>query len=132
MNSGSRLIQELARCSMSPGTASKRFVRDMASRSAEYELSERAEAYAWRIAFHYRRQLPDDLTAEAVRRKVDHQWEARGEMATTHAKCTVCGMTLHSPRDVNSPCPGPPKPKIHKRVIRASDWEEAKECPLFP
>lgn len=95
-----------------PGTASKRFVRDTAARPADYVLSERAERFAWRLAHIYRRQIPKAVAEEAARRKVDHQWEpAKEERWRTREKCAVCGIHMHSERERNRPCAGPPEPK---------------------
>lgn len=106
MTASHPLIRALAGVSFAPGTVSKRFVQNMAARPADYELSERAESWAWRIAYHMRRQLPKDLAAEAVARKIDHKWEP----SFTTVKCSVCLTVLHSERERNAPCSGPPKP----------------------
>lgn len=94
MNSQHPLIRALADVSFSPGTANKRFVRDIAARSAEFELSARAEAYVWRIGYRMRRQLCAALAAEVVARKVDHVWHAEGSHdappGSPHMRCANC------------------------------------------
>ena len=71
---GRELITALSRVTFPCGSATKRFVRDMNAKPADYVLSQRGEAWAWRIAYICRRQLPVPLREEAERRKVDHQW----------------------------------------------------------
>ncbi len=111
---GREVIDVLARRVTFPcGIASKRFVRDMACTAADYVLSERAERFAWRIAYVYRRQLPKAVAEEAVRRKVDHKWTAPGHFDSAIPKCAVCGRLMVSKRENNAPCPGPPK--VNKR-----------------
>jgi hypothetical protein len=109
MTASDRLIQSLAGCSFSIGSASKRFVRDISSQPADFALTERQEAFAWRIAFHYRRQLPIDLSAEAVRRSAPHQ-VVPAKDKWYEADCAVCLQHL-TKRELKSPCSGPPKPK---------------------
>lgn len=50
-------IEALSRCRFSPGSAEKRFVRDMFARERTYELSEKQHAFLNRLAHSYRRQL---------------------------------------------------------------------------
>lgn len=50
-------IEALSRCTFSPGSAEKRFVRDMFARERTYSLSERQDAFLNRLAHRYRRQL---------------------------------------------------------------------------
>lgn len=116
MKAGDRLIQELAGVSFAPATASKRFVRDMAAHDPDYELSERAEAFAWRIAYHHRRQLPKDLADEAVARKKDHIYIPGSK--SKHGRvmeCSICGAPMFSKREQNAPCPGPRLPKPERK-----------------
>lgn len=94
------------------GISSKRFVRDMAETATDYVLSERAERFAWRIAYVYRRQLPKAIAEEAAARKVNHQWELDGEILR---RCAVCRTVQYSRRVINSACPGPPATKTPKR-----------------
>jgi hypothetical protein len=51
------IIQALARCSFQPGSWTKRFVRDLASKPVEFVLSEKQQAALHRTAWHYRKQL---------------------------------------------------------------------------
>ena len=56
------LIQRLSRCRFRdaphrPGSAEKRFARDMASAGKEYELSERQVWYLAFLRYRYRKQL---------------------------------------------------------------------------
>jgi hypothetical protein len=133
---GRELIDVLARhVTFLPGIASKRFVRDMAATPADYVLSERAEAYSWRIAAIYRRQLPREIAEEALRRKVLHQWTPPAEGADGTWKCAVCLRGLRGERERNAPCPGPPPPpKPRKpRVKRAGAAVDASpvEAPML-
>lgn len=98
-----------------PATASKRFVRDMAARPADAPISGRAERFAWRIAYRFRRQLPKDIAEEAVSRKVDHQWENIGGDKFL-LKCAACGSQAwhKTSREINAPCPGTPPPRTEK------------------
>jgi hypothetical protein len=111
MTSQHPIMQALAHVSFAPGTASKRFVRQMASKPADYEYSERATAYVWRIAYIFRRQLPKELAIEAVARKVSHVPEITAESSTP--RCAVCGYFLTA-RELNAPCAGPPQSKRDK------------------
>jgi hypothetical protein len=111
---GRELVQALAKhVTFPPSTASKRFVHDMAARPADYLLSPRAEAFAWRIAYHFRRRLPREIATEVARRKVDHRWE----IGVGRQACAVCGQFAYSKRDVNAPCPGPPSENRRKVVF---------------
>lgn len=51
------LAQALARCTFSPGTTAKRFVRWASSQPIERELSDKAAAFLERLGHSYRRQL---------------------------------------------------------------------------
>lgn len=54
------MIDALARVTYLPGSADKRFARDMAARKAinpDYEMSERQRAYLRRLVHRYRRQI---------------------------------------------------------------------------
>lgn len=107
------LIDLMARCvTFPPGIASKRFVQDTASASPEHVMSERAERFAWRIAYVYRRQLPNKVAEEATRRKVDHKWTISHETQSGRVipKCATCGNFMHSKREENAPCAGPSAP----------------------
>lgn len=52
-----KTIQALAKCSFTPGSWNKRFVRDLAQYPPEKELSEKQQAALARVAWHYRQQL---------------------------------------------------------------------------
>jgi hypothetical protein len=95
-----------------PGIASKRFVRDMVARPADAAISERAERYTWRIAYIYRRQLPQKIAFEAISRKRDHIWTNIGGHKFL-LECEVCKQQAYhkGSRNLNAPCPGPPEPK---------------------
>ncbi|HUO23691.1 MAG TPA: hypothetical protein VMU59_14335 [Caulobacteraceae bacterium] len=59
-----RQAEALGRCSFLPGSAEKRFCRDMAARAAlaaPPELTERQAAYLERLCWRFRRQLPAHL-----------------------------------------------------------------------
>jgi hypothetical protein len=114
------LIDALAGVSFAPATASKRFVRDRYAAGKDSVLSDRGEAFAWRIAYHYRRQLPQSIADEATRRRVDHDWRPSvGQGADL--KCSVCGYLgwTSNKRALNTPCPGPPPPKPEPKPKRA-------------
>lgn len=68
MTSTHPLIEAFKHVRFGIGTASKRFARDMVSARPDWEFSAKQEAFAWRIAYHYRRQLPKALADEAVDR----------------------------------------------------------------
>lgn len=104
------LVVAFQRVRMAPGTASKRFVQTLLAWPPERELSLRAEAYLWRIAFHYRRQLPKGLAREAADRKVSHCWTP---LEGVRFECSSCKQQVWGTksRTVNAPCPGPPVPK---------------------
>lgn len=106
------LVIAFGRVRMAPGTASKRFVQTLLAWPKERELSPRAEAYLWRIAFHYRRQLPKSVAEESVSRKVNHKWVNIGGDKVL-PECSSCKRRVYrgSGREINAPCPGPPQPK---------------------
>lgn len=54
------VLQALARCTFLPGSAHKRFVRDVAA-SDPTKLTWRQWAYVRRLAWRYRRQMPARL-----------------------------------------------------------------------
>jgi hypothetical protein len=118
------LIQALyEKVTFPPGIASKRFVRDMACRPADAEISDRAARYAWRIAYIYRRQLPKAIADESVARKVDHQWEETDQPAMgrmPRLTCSRCERPMYSERERNAPCPGPPEPKPEPKRRRVT------------
>ena len=134
MTSQSPEVQALARCSMCPGTASKRFARDIATMPPDKELSSRQAAFLWRLLYVFRRQLPREIAEEAVRRKVDHKWEIAGEkhMDDRDYRCSVCGYHLTSKRERNAPCPGPPEPKPPKKPRKAKAAAAPAAGPAAP
>lgn len=52
-----RNLRRLNQCTFLPGSYTKRFVRDMASRPKEYELTEKQAAYLDKLVHQYRKQL---------------------------------------------------------------------------
>ena len=52
-----RMIAKLRRCTFAPGSYDKRFVMDMASCPADFELSARQDWYLRRTYWRYRRQI---------------------------------------------------------------------------
>lgn len=123
---GRELIKVLAEnVRFPPATANKRFVRDMAERPMDYVLSDRAEKYAWRIAYFFRRQLPKNVALEAVSRKVDHIWTNIGGHKFL-LECEACKAQAYhrGSRNLNGPCPGPPEPKPPKKTQRRSAAEQ--------
>ena len=49
-------IQILSRCTFAPATTAKRFVRDMSTKSSDYELSDKQKSYLWKLVYQYRGQ----------------------------------------------------------------------------
>ena len=102
-----------------PSTGAKTFVTRVAAKP-DMNISPRGEAWLWRIAYNYRRQLPKDLAEEAVRRRILHTWQVVDE-ATGKIKCSVCEMeSFLRSRERNAPCLGtawPPRrrPRICAR-----------------
>ena len=68
MTSAHPLIKALARVTFVPGTAYKRYVRQVSAWPDSRVLTEKSERFAWKIAYHYRRQLPRELANEAMDR----------------------------------------------------------------
>lgn len=57
------VIAALARCRFAPATFEKRFVRKVAEFPASWELTEPQAITLWRIAYSWRRQLPERLAS---------------------------------------------------------------------
>jgi len=55
------IVQALSRCSFTPGTAVKRFIRTTADRDTSKPMTEKGRAFLWKIAWSYRRQLSKDM-----------------------------------------------------------------------
>ncbi len=110
MTSQSPEVRALASCSFAPATFSKRFARDLASMSPDHPLTEKQERCMWRMLYIFRRQVPADIAAEAIRRKVNHQLLSAFTM-----QCAVCQRVMLSKRERNAPCPGPPEPKTPRK-----------------
>ncbi|HXR75190.1 MAG TPA: hypothetical protein VN737_04385 [Bryobacteraceae bacterium] len=104
-----------------PGTASKRFVRDMAAHPVDYVLSPRAEKYVLAVEFTFRRQLPPDVRAEVESRKVEHQWVNIGG-DNFLLECSVCKRTAWHKGDriINGFCFGPPEVTIKIHAMRGT------------
>lgn len=51
------LIQKLNSCTMLPGSWDKRFIRDLAAKPTDFQLTDRQEYHLKRLAYKYRRQL---------------------------------------------------------------------------
>jgi hypothetical protein len=50
-------VQCLCRCTFAPGSYAKRFVHDLATKSADYELSDKQERYLDKLYYMYRNQI---------------------------------------------------------------------------
>ena len=61
------LAQALARCTFTPGSTPKRFVRWAASQPRERELSDKAAAFLDRLGHQYRRQLGSCMSEHCER-----------------------------------------------------------------
>lgn len=51
------IIRDLNRCTFLPGSYEKRFVRDMATKPDDYELSEKQAAFLDKVHHRYREQI---------------------------------------------------------------------------
>lgn len=60
------LIRAFSQVSFGLYTSSRRFAMQMLGAKPDYELTPKQEAFAWIIAYYYRRQMPQDLAALAV------------------------------------------------------------------
>lgn len=145
MTSQSPEVKALASFTFAPATFSKRFARDLASMSPDVELTVRQERCLFRLLYIFRRQVPADIAAEAIRRKVDHKWvpdpslgEVVGLGSSPRFRCETCRNLLHSARERNAPCPGPPEPKTqpkkesHGRRAHSPLLESPIVAPTFP
>lgn len=70
----------LARCKFSPGSSAKRFVNDMASRPASYEMSDKATAFLDQLAHQYRKQIGECLSVACVDAKCHAAKFSRDEL----------------------------------------------------
>jgi len=64
-----RLVAALGNCSFLPGSAHKRFVRDMNSvvkHKRDIGITEKQSVYLQKIAWRYRKQMPEELVILGV------------------------------------------------------------------
>ncbi len=55
----------LGQCRFLPGTSAKRFARDLAEKSDDYELSPKQKKFFWFLCWRFRRQLPPEIVKMA-------------------------------------------------------------------
>lgn len=115
MTASDPLIRAFAGVTFAPATASKRFAKDMLSAPTDYVLTTKQEAFAWRLAYIFRRQMPKHLVDVAMQNILFHDWQPvdKPEFGNPNLKlrCSVCLNFMWSERERNRPCCGPPTPR---------------------
>ena len=66
-----RALQALKHCQFGMNSRARHFALELARKPVEYGLTDRQQAYLWRLCQTYRRQLPRDLVSLAEDALVD-------------------------------------------------------------
>jgi hypothetical protein len=83
------IVQALARCTFTPGSTVKRFVRWATEQPVEHEFSDRAAAFLERLAHQYRRQLGSCMAESCD--------VCAPSLAATARACPACGAMAGKP-----------------------------------